>query len=258
MPVYNWERMAVGDFSWLRDRAKRSADLYDGYRVDHVVGFYRAYGRPRDGGEGSFTPSEEGAQVALGERVLRILQEPGSEIIAEDLGIVPDFVRRSLARSGVPGFCVFRWERFWYDEGQPFKDPAEYPSLSVAATGTHDTETLAVWWDELPPDDREKVDALQTIRKIAGGRGIGGGPFDPMVRDILLEAVLASASDLALVPVQDVFGWRDRINEPGTVTPENWTFRLPWLCDRLDEIPEARERQRRLRDWSEKHSRRYR
>ena len=30
--------------------ARRSADLFDGYRVDHLVGFYRTYGRPRDGG----------------------------------------------------------------------------------------------------------------------------------------------------------------------------------------------------------------
>jgi hypothetical protein len=25
----------------LRERARRSADLFDGYRVDHLVGFYR-------------------------------------------------------------------------------------------------------------------------------------------------------------------------------------------------------------------------
>ena len=57
---------------------------------------------------------------------------------------------------------------------------------------------------------------------------------------MLLEALFASGSDLLLLPVQDVFGWRDRINEPATVTDDNWTFRLPWPCDRLDDVPEAR------------------
>ena len=79
---------------------------FDGYRVDHLVGFYRTYGRPRDGGEPFFTPAGEREQTALGERVLELFREPGAEIIAEDLGTVPDFVRASLARLGVPGFRV--------------------------------------------------------------------------------------------------------------------------------------------------------
>ena len=84
--------------------------------------------------------------------MLDLFRGAGAEIIAEDLGTVPDFVRASLARLGVPGFRVFRWERHWHAEGQPFRDPADYPPLSVAASGTHDTEPLAVWWDAAPPD----------------------------------------------------------------------------------------------------------
>ena len=41
--------------------------------------------------------------MALGERVLTTFKEPGAEIIAEDLGIVPDYVRESMAALGVPG-----------------------------------------------------------------------------------------------------------------------------------------------------------
>ena len=62
-------------------------------------------------------------------------------------------------------------------------------------------------------------------------------------------------SDLTLLPLQDVFGWRDRINEPGTVNDRNWTFRLPWPVDRLDEMPEARERQASCARGPEKHGR---
>ncbi|HET9832144.1 MAG TPA: 4-alpha-glucanotransferase, partial [Vicinamibacterales bacterium] len=32
MPVYRWDAMAADDFGWLRDRTRRNADLYDGYR----------------------------------------------------------------------------------------------------------------------------------------------------------------------------------------------------------------------------------
>ena len=49
LPVYRWDVLAERDFDWLRHRARRNADLFDGYRVDHLVGFYRTYFRPHDG-----------------------------------------------------------------------------------------------------------------------------------------------------------------------------------------------------------------
>jgi len=256
MPVYRWDVIAGEHFRWLRERARRGADLFDGYRVDHLVGFYRTYGRPRDGGEPFFTPSGEAEQIALGEHVLAMFREAGAEIIAEDLGTVPDFVRASLARMAVPGFRVFRWEREWHANGQPFRDPADYPPVSVAASGTHDTEPLAVWWERAPQDERQRVSQLPTIQRITTGRGLIDRPYSPDVRDALLEALFASGSNLLLLPVPDVFGWRDRINEPAVVSDTNWTFRLRWDADRLDEEPEARERQAALRAWAERYQRR--
>jgi len=254
MPLYNWEGMAADDFRWLKHRAQRSADLYDGYRVDHLVGFYRTYGRPRDG-EPFFTPAKESEQVLLGERVLSTFKEPGAEIIAEDLGIVPDYVRESLRQLEVPGFCILRWERWWHRAGQPFRDPSEYPVLSVAASGTHDTEPLMTWWSSATDEDRKPLNELTTVLEVTEGRGLcDRSPAD--VRDALIQALYASASGLVLLPVQDAFGWCDRINVPATITPENWTFRLPWPTDRLDDVPEARDCQARLSAWTAKYSRR--
>jgi len=58
-----------------------------------------------------------------------------------------------------------------------------------------------------------------------------------------------------VLPVQDVFGWRDRINEPATISGSNWTFRPPWFSDELDDVHEARDAQQRLRAWTEEHAR---
>jgi hypothetical protein len=55
--------------------------------------------------------------------------------------------------------------------------------------------------------------------------------------------------------VQDIFGWRDRINEPATVSDDNWSFRLPWAVDHLEEIPEAIERRETLRRWAARYRR---
>jgi 4-alpha-glucanotransferase len=254
-PLYRWDVIEREDFRWLRERARRSADLYDGFRVDHLVGFYRTYGNPRDGRRPFFTPPDEPSQRALGERVLSVFREPGSEIIAEDLGTVPDFVRASLARLGVPGFRVFRWERHWHTNGQPFREPTEYPAASVATSGTHDTEPLVTWWERAPADEKQKVSSLPTIQRLANGTNVIDAPYESTVRDVLLEALFVSGSDLLLLPIQDVFGWRDRINEPATVGDSNWTYRLPWPADCLKEIPAAREAQVRLRAWAERHGR---
>src|SRR5262249_47242968 len=37
IPLFQWDVMAREHYHWLRERSRRSADLYDGYRVDHLV-----------------------------------------------------------------------------------------------------------------------------------------------------------------------------------------------------------------------------
>ena len=255
MPAYRWDAMATGGFAWLEDRARRSAALYDGYRVDHLVGFYRTYSRPRAGGPPSFEPATELEQRALGEQAMAIFRAPGAEIIAEDLGVVPDFVRESLAQLAAPGFRIFRWEREWDQDGQPFRDPAHYPPISVAASGTHDTEPMRVWWEAAASGERRAVAAIESVKALAGSTDLEHAPWSSSVRDVLLETLFASRSDLLLTPIQDVFGWADRINEPGTVTPHNWTFRLPWPCDQMETTPDAEERKTTLREWATKYGR---
>ena len=259
LPVYRWDVCAERDFDWLRQRAQRNADLYDGYRVDHLVGFYRTFFRPHAGGTPAFTPPDEAAQTALGERVLAVFREPGSEIIAEDLGTVPDFVRESLARLNVPGYKVFRWERHWQEDGQPFKDPVDYPATAVATSGTHDTEPMVIWWENAPREEREAVLAIPSVRDHLAADDparLAAEQQPPhQVREALLEALYASGANLLILPVQDVFGWRDRINQPATIGDENWTWRLPWPCDRLQTEPAAMAVANQLREWAHRHGR---
>jgi 4-alpha-glucanotransferase len=126
----------------------------------------------------------------------------------------------------------------------------------VATSGTHDTETLAVWWESAPAHDRREVARLAAVERVTSNAiDLSTAPFNPAVRDALLEALVESGSDLTLFPVQDVFGWRERVNEPATINERNWTFRLPWAVDRLQDVPEASERQSTLHGWSAKHGR---
>jgi 4-alpha-glucanotransferase len=258
LPVYRWDVLAERDFDWLRDRARRNADLFDGYRVDHLVGFYRTFYRPQDGSAPRFTPDSEDEQQALGERVLGVFREPGSEIIAEDLGVVPDFVRASLSRLGIAGYKVLRWERQWHLEGQPFKDPREYPTVSVATSGTHDTEPMVIWWEDASRAEREAVVAIPSVRALLTDEDLAAADMPRMphaLHEALLETLFASGSNTLILPIGDIFGWRDRINQPATVTESNWTWRLPWPSDRMSTEPGAMQVAKQLAEWCARHER---
>lgn len=255
LPPWRWEAMAENDFAWMRRRARRSAALFDGFRLDHLVGLYRTFVRPTDQTTRPFfTPPDVPAQRSLGERLVQIYRDSGAEIIAEDLGTVPDFVRTSLQRAGVPGFKVFRWERLWSEPGQPFIDPAKYPENSVATTGTHDTEPLACWWETLSSEDRHLVTGLPSVRQYMPPAPDGGVStpmqFTPSLGDAIVRAVLGAGSRLTLFPLQDLFGWRDRINTPATIDDENWSWRLPWPIDELNARDQPRVRAQVLGEWT--------
>ncbi|MGE5047983.1 MAG: 4-alpha-glucanotransferase, partial [Deltaproteobacteria bacterium] len=204
--------------------------LYDAFRVDHVVGLYRTYARPVDRSTPFFVPADEGRQKEQGERVLALLGEK-AEVLAEDLGTVPDFVRASLAAQEIPGTKVLRWEN---DLGVP-RDVTRFSRVSATVTGTHDTESLATWWEAL--DDRER-DLQLTQPQLSPLRGPSQKEFTPRTRTALLELAYAAGSDALLTPITDALGWKDRMNTPGTVGPHNWTFRLPWTLDQLFSSPE--------------------
>jgi 4-alpha-glucanotransferase len=243
LPPYRWDVVLARDCEWLRQRARRMAQLFDGYRVDHVVGFYRTFIRARAGGEGVFSPPDERSQTALGEQVLGVFKSTGVEIVAEDLGTVPDFVRESLARLDIPGYRVLRWERHWHTPGKPFKDALEYPSASVATSGTHDTEPLTVWWANAPQEERCAVLEMPSLRERLSeserADAVESPDLSSRVRVALLEVLFGSAADLVILPIQDVFGWSERINQPATVGNQNWTWRLPWPSDRMATEEEA-------------------
>ena len=142
--------------------------------------------------------------MQLGEKLMRIMSR-FAEVVAEDLGTVPPFLRPSLERVGVPGYRVLRWER----DGDAYRDPTGWPATSVATNATHDTDTTAAWYDGLSLAEREE------LRRLPGLGGIDPArPFDDQVRDLLLATLYAAPSTLALIPIQDALGVRDRINVP--------------------------------------------
>ncbi len=149
LPYFDFQAMEKDDWGWLRLRALHAAAVYDLRRVDHAVGYFRQYIRDEKAPRGRFLPPEEPAQRRLGTEIFRLLSD-GSGIVAEDLGVIPPFVRQTLAELQIPGYRVLRWEK---DE-QVFRNPHAFPEVSLVTTGTHDTETLREWWEAREPAER--------------------------------------------------------------------------------------------------------
>jgi len=249
LPAPRWERMRASRFELLRKRIRHARELYDFIRVDHVVGLYRTFSFGlAPAGQGAFSPAAEPEQRAQGEAVMNaILDEAGATIVvAEDLGVIPPFVRASLVALDVPGYKVMRWEKI--NEGTPAEDfvsPANYPELSLATTGTHDTDTLRAWWDTAPPEERTRMlRALGLAPAGASDAPVANG----RVLDAILAALYASPSRIVIVPVQDLFGWPGRINLPGTVGSANWSWRMPVAIEDMGREPALAARIEKLRN----------
>jgi 4-alpha-glucanotransferase len=249
LPMPNWMAMRADGFQLWRSRARQARNLYDLVRIDHVVGLYRtfSFGHEENLEErGKFTPEDEDEQRAQGEAVLHAIKAEAGEmqLIAEDLGTVPPWVRKSLSALGIPGYKVMQWEREWDTPEQRFINPADYPEVSLATTGTHDTEALTIWWRDQPVEERARlVEAFHL-----DGRVNVHAPLGMPVLNEILRALYAAPSILTVLPMQDLFGWSARINLPGTVSESNWTYRLPIP---LEEMAASHAISSRARDLKE-------
>ena len=227
LPAYNWPAMDADDLGWIRARTRHASRLYDRFRLDHVVGYFRMWVKPH-GGVGRFEPGVEADQLERGTRVLRAMLAEAAgavHVVAEDLGLIPPWVRVALTELGIPGYRVIPWEK---DAQQGFRDPRGFPALSVASLSTHDTKPITSWWDDFSPAERGQLATLSGIEATVG----------PAERSLaLLGMLLHAGSALTLALPQEILGTTERINTPGTITEANWTYRLPQALEALAADP---------------------
>jgi 4-alpha-glucanotransferase len=220
LPYFDFAAMEKDGYSWLKFRARKAASYYDLRRIDHAVGYFRQWIRDEKTPTGRFVPEGEEAHKALGKKNFEtIAAAADAGIVAEDLGVIPPWVREILSNMGIPGYRVMRWER---DEAV-YRDPKKYPQKSLATTGTHDTETLAEGWENEKPETRDAV--AKVYEQFAELRP-PQQEFTMRVHDALIKAALESASDICVLPWQDIIGTRERINLPGSMQDANWAYRI--------------------------------
>ena len=231
-------------------------------RIDHVMGLVRLFWIPR-----GLTPTD-GAYISYPvEDMLGIValesQRNQCLVIGEDLGTVPESIRRTLAPMGILSYRLLIFER----DGQRFKPPQEYPAQSLVAATTHDLPTLTGYWegedlrlrDELDlfpskeirrsmKDSRAEDRALLLQALARQGLLPDGLAPDPalhpkMTRELTsaFHAYIAQTPAMVLmVQFEDLLGQLGQANLPGTTHQHpNWKRRLSLTIEELAQDPRA-------------------
>lgn len=220
-PVYNWKRMAEQGYGWWIERIRQELRRYDLLRIDHFRGLSAYWCVPYGDKTARRGRWRKGPGMALFKALKAELGE--LPIIAEDLGVVDAALLRLLDRSGFPRMKVLQ---FSLDPGSASTDlPHDYPRGSCAYTGTHDNNTSLGWLWEL--DEATRRHALAYCAFPEGADWGKGGPKSPACR-AMIRTVWASASVLAVAPLQDYLGFGSdaRMNLPSTEI-NCWVFRVP-------------------------------
>lgn len=224
-----------------------------GVRIDHIMGFARLWVIPKN------APPTAGAylQMPLQDLLrLTILESHRHKaiILGEDLGTIPEGFRKTLENAGISGLRIMWFER----SGSGFKPPARWTKSAAAMTSTHDLPTVAGWWQgsdiawrqklghaiEAPAArETDRAALWRAFRKSGAAQGKMPAPENAAAADAACAHLGRTASQLALLPIEDAIGTTEQINIPGTTTEHpNWRRRLPGDSETILSRPDVAAR----------------
>jgi 4-alpha-glucanotransferase len=276
VPLYRWNAHRKTDFAWWRQRIAQIGGIFHLFRIDHVLGFYRIYAfpwTPQRNGEflnlseaeaakktggllprffpgSDATERQQKRNLTQGDELLRMVKAAvgNTVIVAEDLGLVPPYVRPHLLKLGIPGFKIPHWER---NPDYAYVDGTKYPRLSVCTPTTHDHDPLAAMWRRMWRDHEDAIAKQDHYRahvtwlelqRFCQWCGLDDQniprEFTPALHAAYCRRVLESNAWLAIFQITDVFAQETRFNVPGSVSDTNWSARLDKTVAGLGQDPQ--------------------
>ena len=233
-PLYNWDAMRADGYRWWMQRIAAAGRLFDVIRIDHFRGLESYWSVPYGDVNARRGHWVKGPGQDFIDAVRRSF--PELHLIAEDLGFLTPKVIELQRNSGYPGMKVLE---FAFDPREPSNYlPHRYTTNCICYSGTHDNETLVQWLDGASPE------TVQYVQEYLGLRD-----RSECVKGIL-RAGMASVADVFIAQLQDYLelGAEARMNEPGTLSTKNWSWRVDAslltdeLADRIARMVKLYER----------------
>ncbi len=210
-PVYDWNKMKEDGYLWWTQRLSTALKVYDRVRIDHFRGFESYYcigSQEKTAKNGKWEKGPGSEFFALMKKKLGSLP-----VIAEDLGMLTDDVRKMLKKTGLPGMKILEFA-FDADDSSAYL-PHNHIKNCVVYTGTHDNDTVLGWIDSLSQKDRAFV---KRYLRLSVREGYNWG---------IIKSAMMSVADTVIIPMQDFLGLgsEGRMNVPGVATG-NWSWRM--------------------------------
>ncbi|MEM6947910.1 MAG: 4-alpha-glucanotransferase [Pseudomonadota bacterium] len=202
-------------------------------RIDHILGFQRAFWVPQNSTAGGYVTMPLDAMLA----VARIEAcRAGAVLIGEDLGNVPGGLRRDLKASGLLGCQVAMFDA--PNEQTPDMTPDMTPDLRLLSFSTHDLPTWRGWRGAADIEARRAIGLVSApeAARLSEARHKEVAKFDqtlapgadPEASTALHETLAAQPAQMLAVQVENLLEIRDQPNLPGVVEAyPNWRQRLP-------------------------------
>lgn len=244
-PVYDYAEHEKDGFRWWTERVLNALNVFDLVRIDHFRGLDRFYSVKAGSPDARTGVWEKVPSDGLFSAIGKIAD--GDRIIAEDLGIIDDGVRELLRKTGFAGMRVLSFA-FNGEKNNPYL-PERIEENSVCYTATHDSDTLIGLIENMSAWDKNNLVAgVKNSMAIAGV--VGEADCADSLAERIAELGFASAAKLFVIPMQDVLklGSDYRINEPGTVKPQNWAvkFGFGFTDGTAEKLRKLSERYQRL------------
>lgn len=211
-PLYDWEKMRADGYGWWIRRIASAAKRFDVIRIDHFRGLESYWAVPygeKTARNGKWVKGPDHDFINTLHRTF-----PNLHLIAEDLGLLTPEVVRLQRDSGYPGMKVLEFA-FVPDVPSSYL-PHNHEKNCICYSGTHDNETLAQWISSL---DERTADYVAEYLGLRSREDCHWG---------VLRSGMASVADTFIAQMQDYLelGADARMNTPGTVGTENWSWRL--------------------------------
>ena len=249
MPPINPARLRSASYEHFLSLIRSAMHGVGALRLDHAMWLSRIWWSFKDANGATVgTYVYQDAEALLSLLALEShLNE--CQIVAEDLGVVPDSFRDLMRKFGLLGNSLWYFET---DDQNGLLPPESHRADAVMMVTNHDVPTLAAWWrghdiqlrlafgliDEQSSIQQREERARQREHALSllAAKGLLNQVDESVDLRALTKAIMALSalgeSPWVFLQLEDLLGVEEPVNIPGTYLEyNNWTRKLPAVVD---------------------------
>ena len=222
-PVYNVENMKKDNFRYLVNRFDYFLELFDKVRIDYFRG-YDSFFRIPIGESGKQGQYVDGVSYGFFDELFKDHIVNVDDLIIEDLG---DIRAETVRLREHYNFTRQKILQFSLDL-ENYTDRDNDSENVLVFPGNHDCSTIYGWYKNLSDENKERLKEFLRRNEC----------YDINVNIGIMQYLLRCKARIAIVTAQDVLGLDDsaRTNLPGTLSQDNWSWKLKDFNDFKERI----------------------